>query len=282
MPRSTPTTLALPPFSGATRRLILVYVAIFFADAIAGLVLPGSAYAFLVSHLALAPIDVVHGQLWQLATYMILPMGILGSLFAVITVWFVGYLLEAERGSRWLYDLFFTSAIGGALLASAITFTHLFGLRPESVAAGPSAGIFGLLVALAILMGDIEFYIFFLFRIKVKYLVAIYVLVDLATLLKTDNAFAALLSLCGGFCAFLFLRFSPRRGLTYAFTERWYGLRNEYYRAKRRRAARKFEVYMSKQGRQVRFDKEGKYIDPDKDPASRNGKDGKDDKRWMN
>jgi hypothetical protein len=30
---------------------------------------------------------------------------------------------------------------------------------------------------------------------------------------------------------------------------------------------------MSKQGRKVHFDKEGRYIDPDKDP---------NDKRWMN
>ena len=96
-----------------------------------------------------------------------------------------------------------------------------------------------------------------------------------------DNAFAALLEpLRSASAAFLFLRLSPRAAASpTAFTERWYALRNEYYRAKRRRAARKFEVYMSKQGRQVRFDKEGKYIDPDKDPASRNGK---DDKRWMN
>jgi hypothetical protein len=52
-------------------------------------------------------------------------------------------------------------------------------------------------------------------------------------------------------------------------------LRNTYYRASRRRAARKFEVYMGKQGRKVHFDKEGRYIDPDssKDP---------NDKRWMN
>jgi hypothetical protein len=50
-------------------------------------------------------------------------------------------------------------------------------------------------------------------------------------------------------------------------------LRNEYYRWKRRRAARKFQVYMRKQNRDVNFDENGKYIDPDKDP---------NDRRWMN
>jgi len=53
-------------------------------------------------------------------------------------------------------------------------------------------------------------------------------------------------------------------------------MRNEYFRWKRRRAARKFEVYMGKQGRKVHFDKDGRYIYPDtvkKDP---------NDRSWMN
>jgi hypothetical protein len=52
-------------------------------------------------------------------------------------------------------------------------------------------------------------------------------------------------------------------------------MRNSYYRYKRRRAARKFEVYMGKQGRKVHFDKDGRYLGPEehKDP---------NDKRWMN
>ena len=71
------------------------------------------------------------------------------------------------------------------------------------------------------------------------------------------------------------MRHAPRRGIAFAFTEKYFAIRNTYYRAKRRRAARKFEVYMGKQGRDVHFDKEGKFVDPDekKDP---------NDKRWMN
>jgi hypothetical protein len=53
-------------------------------------------------------------------------------------------------------------------------------------------------------------------------------------------------------------------------------MRSAYYRAKRRRAARKFEVYMGKQGRKVRFDDEGRYIDPDEERKNPR------DKRWMN
>ena len=40
MPRSTPIQLALPPFYGATRRLIFILLGVFFADALLALVLP--------------------------------------------------------------------------------------------------------------------------------------------------------------------------------------------------------------------------------------------------
>ena len=86
----------------------------------------------------------------------------------------------------------------------------------------------------------------------------------------------ALLSLSGGLCGYLYLQFAPRRGLFFNFSEQFYSMRNAYYRAKRRRAARKFEVYMGKQGRKVKFDSEGRYIDPDEE--RKNPK----DKRWMN
>jgi membrane associated rhomboid family serine protease len=273
MPRSTPTTLALPPFSGATRRLILLLLGIFFADAILSHIIPDHAYATLHLHLSLVPYFVVRGQLWQILTYAFLPLGLMGTLFALLTLWFVGAMLEDLRSSRWLYELFLTSAIGGALIASALSFTHLLGLSDQSVYFGSWPAIYGLLIAVAVLLGDTEFLFLFIVRIKAKYLVAIYILIDIGTLLKSRNAFEALIELTGALAGFLFIRYAPRRGLAFGLTERWFALRNDFYRSKRRRAARKFEVYMSKQGREVHFDHEGKYIDPDQDP---------NDKKWMN
>ncbi len=277
-----PTTLALPPFSGATRRLILVNLAAFFGLALLGLLLPAHIFAALAANLSLVPYLLLHGEIWQLVTYAFLPLGILGTAFALLTLWFTGSILESEYGPRWLYELYFTSAIGGGLLASLATLTHFRGLTPTSasvVGIGPYAAIYGLLIAIAIRMGDLEFFLFFLIRIKARYMVAIYVLIDLATLLKGDEFFSALLHLSGALCGFLYLRFVPRRGLAYAATERYFALRNDFYRSRRRRAARKFEVYMGKQGRDdVRFDREGRYIDPDKDLRPRD----QNDKRWMN
>jgi membrane associated rhomboid family serine protease len=282
MPRSGPISLTLPPFTGATRRLIIANLFAFFGLAIFGWA-SHPISDFLMTHLALWPARAVsHGEVWQFVTYAFVNENILSTLFALLTLWFCGALLEGSFGQRWLYELYFVSVIGGAVLASAITYTHIFGMRPDgfgSIAIGPYAGIFGLLIAIAAFFGELEFLLFFVLRIKAKYMVAIYILIAIATLLKSDNAFGALIQLSGALCGFLYLKFAPRRGLAFGITERYFSIRNEYYRSKRRRAARKFEVYMRKQNREVHFDKDGRYVDPDtlphasKDPT---------DKRWMN
>lgn len=277
MARSGPVTLALPSFGGATRKLVLVHVGIFFGVALLSL-FAKSAGAFVFVAAALSPLDVVHGQLWRLVTYGFVPLGLLGALFALLTLWFVGSMLEESRGERWLYELYFTSIVVGGVVATAVAFTHVFHIDPASlVGAGARAGNYGLLVALAMVDGDQEFLLFFLVRLKVRYLVALYVIIQLALLVSESGAINALVLVCAALGGYLFVKFVPRRGLSYAATERYYSLRNEYYRNKRRRAARKFEVYMKAQNREVHFDQDGRYVDPDKDPA-RNP----NDKRWMN
>jgi membrane associated rhomboid family serine protease len=275
MPRSTPMTMTLPPFAGTVRRLVYANVIVFFAVEILGWLAPRMAGA-LVPNLQLEPLAVAHGEIWQLATYSFLHFGIFDILFAMLTLWFCGSLLEGAYGSRWLAELYFTSVIGGAVVASLVSFTQVLHLSPEAVSSGAWAGIFGVMIGIAMRFGDQEFLLFFVVRMRAKYMVAVYILIALAILLKDSNEFAALLQLSGALCGYLYVRYAPSRGLRVGFSEQYFALRNGYYRAKRRRAARKFEVYMGKQGRKVHFDKDGRYLDPDeerKDPK---------DKRWMN
>jgi hypothetical protein len=79
----------------------------------------------------------------------------------------------------------------------------------------------------------------------------------------------AFAQLGGGLAGWLYIRMAPRRGVSFVVSEGVYGLRNRYYRWKRRRAARKFEVYMRSQGRTVRFDGQGRQIDEDADDKKR-------------
>jgi membrane associated rhomboid family serine protease len=261
-----------------TRRLILANAAAFFGMLLLHWLSPRTE-GLLLNHLILEPLAVVRGEVWQLATYSFVNPGILGIVFALLTLWFTGSLLEGAYGGRWVAELYGTSVVGGAVIATALSFAHIPFLRPDVAGIGAWGGVFGLLMGIAVLFGDQEFLLWFVVRLKAKYMVAIYILIAMAQLLKDADSFGAALQLAGALCGYLYVRFAPRRGLAFGMSERYFGLRNEYYRWKRRRAARKFEVYMRKQNREVHFDKDGRYVDPD--DVKHAGKD-PNDKRWMN
>ena len=283
MPRSGSMSLSLPSFSGATRRLILVNVVAFFALALLDWAAP-LAGARITSLLLLKPAALFHGFLWQPLTYSFLPLGILGTLFAMISLWFTGVYLEEHFGSRWLMEFYLLTAAGAGILASLLSYTHLFGLYPRLVTFGAWAPVMALLVAFSLLAGDQVIRFNFILNMKAKYLAVLYVVIFLALLVKGDDRFGALAVLCGALCGWVYVRFVPRRGLLFGATEQVFGVRNEYFRWKRRRAARKFEVYMRKQNREVRFDSEGRYIDPDtgRKLSERERNQRNNDKRWMN
>jgi membrane associated rhomboid family serine protease len=274
MPRFGDSVPRLPQFKGLVRNLVIFDSVLFFAVAIFQRAAPVAA-ASLLPHLILQPIAVAHGEIWQLVTYSFFHSSVLEILFAMISLWFCGSLLESTYGNRFVTEVFLTSVIGGAVLASVLSFTRVLGLSPMLPGGGAWAGIFGLLLAIGTRMGDTEFLFFFLIPMKAKYMVALSLLIAIAYFIRNEDAFGVLLQLSGALCGYLYVRYAPRRGLSFGLSEQVFGMRNAYYRAKRRRAARKFEVYMGKQGRKVSFDKEGRYVDPDK------GKD-PNDKRWMN
>jgi len=61
----------------------------------------------------------------------------------------------------------------------------------------------------------------------------------------------------GLFFGYVYVKFVSRGLGKLGLSERYYGIRNSYYRWKRRRAARKFEVYMKDHDRKVTFDEHG-------------------------
>src|SRR5580698_6501449 len=135
MPRSGQISLSLPAFAGVTRQLILANVVVFFALGLLHWIVPGFEQ-LLTPHLFLRPIAAVHGEIWQLVTYSFINSGILGILFAMLTLWFCGSMLESSYCSRWLAELYFSSVVGGAVIASAISSTHVLGLRTDVPVSG--------------------------------------------------------------------------------------------------------------------------------------------------
>jgi membrane associated rhomboid family serine protease len=256
---------AFPDFSGATRQLILINLGTYFALAIAGL--SSSRWGgLLAARLAFDPFSFIHGALWQPFTYSFVHLGIIATLFELLSLWFLAGFLETYHNANWIWLLYGVSVLGTALAALAIAaVSGGFGIAlPRIPLYGSFGGVFGMLAAIGILYGDTEFLMFFVIGIKARYLALIYGLIAIAMLFGEQRMYA-FAQLGGAIAGILFVRAAPRRGMSFMVSESWYGLRNRYYRWKRRRAARKFEVYMRSQGRTVRLDGQGRVIHEDDD-----------------
>ena len=269
MPRIGSSPFSFPGFRGVTRQLVLVNLACFFALLILKVTAP-TLFVSAAGLLLFVPSAFLHGALWQPLTYSFIHFDPLGTAFELLSLWFLASMLETEHGSSWVTGLYGASVAGTALAALAIFAVSgpLHMSLNDVPLYGCMGGIFGLLIAIGVLHGDMQFLMFFVVGIKARYLAAIYALVSIAMLFGEQRMYA-FAQLGGAVAGLLYIRLAPRRGFSFVMSEGAYGLRNRYYRWKRRRAARKFEVYMRKQGRVVRFDGNGRLIDEDQDDKKR-------------
>jgi membrane associated rhomboid family serine protease len=275
---NNPISLVFPPFRGVTRRIILIALCAYLGLALLRLftpVLENTIFSLLV----LRPDQALHLQIWQLVTYPFMGEGLLSVAFALLSIWFFASSLEDERGPRWMSEYFLAVTIGGGLVASILCLAaagHIEGLGPQVWTVGLWPFVLAVMVAYGRIHAEEPVQFNFLFTIKAKYLAVIYVLFYLGMALVGGDRLGALTALCNAGVGYGFLLLAPRRGFRMGLSERWFALRNSYYRAKRRRAAKKFTVYMRKQGKDVPIDEDGRYVDPDGTPRDPN------DKRWMN
>ena len=265
----TSSPFSFPDFSGNTRRLVLINLFAYFALLVATLAFPRPEVPLLY-RFGFLPSLFMHGWIWQPLTYSFVHPGLLGTLFELLSLWFIAGFLEGLHTSNWVAGLYAVSVLGTAAAAAAIYLVSaMLGYRlAEFPIYGCGGAIFGLLIAIGVLYGNMEFLLFFTIGIKAKYLAAIYALIAIAMLFGEQRMYA-FAQLGGALAGLVYIELAPRRGVTFALSERWFALRNGYYRWKRRRAARKFEVYMRSQGRTVHFDGNGKLIDDDHDDKKR-------------
>ena len=128
-PRTGFSALSFPSFRGVTSQLVIANVVVFFLLLILEFAAPRMALV-LVSYFSLTPVLLLHGWVWQLLTYSFLNAGVLHVAFNMLTLWFIGSFLETSKGSRWLLEIYFLCAVGGALIGSALSFTHVFHSSP--------------------------------------------------------------------------------------------------------------------------------------------------------
>jgi len=264
-------TLSFPPFTRAVIWLLVLNTGIFLLMELLGLTRLG-VDEYILDHFSLRPASVIEqGWVWQIVTYSFIHAGFWHWFGNMIGIWMFGSAFENSWGQRRFLELFFFGVIGAALTTIAVSYAHVL-TSPYSPTVGASGGVFAILIAFGMVFGENEiFMIPFPVAIKAKYFVAILIVVELVLALSGGGNVAYVAHLGGLFFGFVYVRWVPRRGFAnFRFSESYYGLRNSYYRWKRRRAARKFEVYMRKHDRTVSFDEHGNYIPPD-DADKKNG-----------
>jgi len=271
MYRGRTLSLSFPPFTYWVKRIIIACVAIYFLQVVFGAVSPTAA-SYLITFGSLIPVAVLHGWVWQLITYSFLHGGVMHVLINMLMLWMFGAQEEMDWGPKKFLEFYLFCIVGAALTTIAVAYSPIPGVSPVTPTIGASGGVYGVLMAFGMLYGDREIFMFPLpFMMKAKYMVAIMVLlVIIATFQPSQGGIANFAHLGGLLFGFLYIKFLPKRGLTFGATERYFSLRNSYYRWRRRRAARKFEVYMRQHNRTVTFDEHGNYVPPD-DADKKNG-----------
>ena len=275
MPRHTSFEMGLPPFRGAVRVIILTNVVVYVVILLLMSFWLAAGQALLRFGI-LDPVYVRQGWLWQLVTYGFMYVDPLAFVFSLLGIYFLGWSVEERIGSLGFYGLYFGSTV---LSGFAGFLLSLSGVIAQGQALGSGAA------ANAILM------VFFLFNrnaplmlfpipigIPVKWLVLFTAAVETAYLLLSHFSLFYCVLLLGLGAGYMYFALFLTRGVSVGVSERYYGLRNSYYRWKRRRAARKFEVYMRGHNRTVNFDEHGNYIPPEESDKQ----DGESKSGWVN
>jgi membrane associated rhomboid family serine protease len=275
-------TLSLPPFTRAIKMLIAVYAGIYVLLIVLGAVGRPHVADQIIGFLVLIPRDVVHGKIYELVTYGFLSGTFLNFLFSMLMLWMFGSMLEVAWGSRKFWEFYLFGIVGAAVGTVILVYGlgKIIHLNPESPAFGAWGAIYAILMATAMLFGEQEVYMFPLpISIRLKYLVGILAFIALVSALASSGS-ANIAQLSGLLFGYIYVKFVPRRGLLFAFSETSYSFRNRYHRWQRRRAGRKFQVYMKKHGQDPKdyFDEYGNFRPPDDKPKGNGGSKG----GWVN
>ncbi|MBM4261168.1 MAG: rhomboid family intramembrane serine protease [Deltaproteobacteria bacterium] len=178
----------------AVKFLLIANVAVFVAQ----LVLPD----WVISLFGLVPALVWdRAYLWQLFTYQFFHGGLSHILFNMLALWMFGGTLENRWGSEFFLKYYFVSVLGGGILNTL--------LLPGQVAPsiGASAGIYGLLMAFALIYPNQIIYFYFLFPMKMKHFVCIIGGIALYSAISSGQSGIAHLAHLGGMAfGYLYLR----------------------------------------------------------------------------
>ncbi len=138
-------------------------------------------------------------KIWQLVTYMFLHGGFWHIFLNMFVLWMFGTELEYEWGTNEFLKYYFITGIGGGVLNILIA--------GESTV-GASAAVYGVMIAYALLHPNRLVYVYFLFPVKVKYVMGFLAAVTFfSTIGPSTSNIAHAAHLGGMLVGFIYLKF---------------------------------------------------------------------------
>ncbi|HZL19285.1 MAG TPA: rhomboid family intramembrane serine protease [Polyangia bacterium] len=140
----------------------------------------------MMAHLALGP-GLFSGELWQPVSALFVHFDLLGFVFNLIGLWFVGAFIERTQGTRRFVTLFLFSGVLANLTMAGIN--HLSAFRAGNVFDGCSFAVLALFVAFGRIYGRAPAHVLGGLYLQARHLALIFVAWGiLASLLRADWA----------------------------------------------------------------------------------------------
>jgi len=159
--------------------------------------------AYFMHYFALNPIGVKEFPFypWQLFTYLFMHGNFWHLFMNMFALWMFGMELENIWGSKKFFAYYIMCGVGAGL--SNLLIAPLFtGMMLPTI--GASGSVYGILVAFGMLFPDREIFLYFLFPIKAKYFVLIYMGIELLSV-GSNTGVAHVAHLGGGFVGLVYI-----------------------------------------------------------------------------
>ena len=149
---------------------------------------------------ALFPVN--HGFLpWQIFTYMFMHANFMHLFFNMLALWMFGMELENLWGSKKFLFYYLMCGVGAAL--ANLFIAPLFGNIGPTV--GASGSIYGVLVAFGYIFPNRNIYLYFFIPLKAKYLILLYMAIEVFSLSNSSSNIAHAAHLGGAVVGFIYL-----------------------------------------------------------------------------
>jgi len=156
------------PLTPAVKKLLIINASIFLIHQFGNLFSPGVIERFFgLNHIGL----IFEFKIWQLFTYMFIHGGWLHIFFNLLALWMFGGELENLWGSKFFLKYYIYSGIGAGLFIALMNFIVYSKFEASPITIGASGAIYAILLGYGMTWPNREVLLYFVFPVKIKYLV---------------------------------------------------------------------------------------------------------------